>query len=401
MLFASEHSSSPLKHLDAWLAKAPTERPALTNQAFARAPLSKAEAGAALAALWQDHAKQLRESRAAEWRDEAIVLQGLTMKFKSLSFGDTNALPPNGRSLFISLHGGGNTAKSVNDGQWQNQIKLGAAYKPAEGIYIAPRGPTDTWNLWHESHIDDFFARLIEDAVLFEKVDANRVYVLGYSAGGDGVYQLAPRMADRWAAASMMAGHPNEASPLGLRNVPFAIQVGANDGGFKRNQVAVEWGKKLDALAAADPGAYVHFVELHEGKGHWMELKDRQAIPWMEKFTRNPVPKKVVWFQDDVTHRSCYWLARPTEDLKAGQLIKAECAGQSISLESTNVTTVEVRLNDALVNLDQPVVIRVGDRVLSSNVPPRTISWLAETLAEKGDTNLAFSAAVKVRLTAE
>ena len=188
---------------------------------------------------------------------------------------------------------------------------------------------------------------------------------------------------------------------MGLRYVPFAIQVGANDGGFKRNQVAVEWGKKLDELSAADPGAYVNFVELHEGKGHWMGLNDRQAIPWMEKFTRNPVPKKVVWFQDDVTHHSFYWLERPAEDLRAGQLIKAECVGQNISLESTNITTAEVRLNDVLVNLDEPVVIRAGDCVLSSNVPPRTSSWLAETLAEKGDTNLAFSAAVKVRLTSE
>ena len=50
-------------------------------------------------------------------------------------------------------------------------------------------------------------------------VDPNRVYIMGYSAGGDGVYQLAPRMADRWAAAAMMAGHPNDASPLGLRNI--------------------------------------------------------------------------------------------------------------------------------------------------------------------------------------
>ena len=41
--------------------------------------------------------------------------------------------------------------------------------------------------------------------------------VVGYSAGGDGVYQLAPRMADSWAAAAMMAGHPNGVSPLSLR----------------------------------------------------------------------------------------------------------------------------------------------------------------------------------------
>lgn len=81
-----------------------------------------------------------------------------------------------------------------------------------------------------------------------EKADPNRVYVMGYSAGGDGVYQLGPRMADYWAGAAMMAGHPNDASPLGLRNVAFALQVGAQDDGYNRNKIAQEWAAKLGQL---------------------------------------------------------------------------------------------------------------------------------------------------------
>ena len=42
--------------------------------------------------------------------------------------------------------------------------------------------------------------------IAFYGVDSDRVYLMGYSAGGDGVYQVAPRMADRFAAAAMMAG---------------------------------------------------------------------------------------------------------------------------------------------------------------------------------------------------
>ena len=75
------------------------------------------------------------------------------------------------------------------------------------------------------------------------RLDPNKVYLMGYSAGGDGVYQLAPRMADRFAAAAMMAGHPNETSPLGLRNLPFTIHMGENDTPYKRNKVAAEWKK--------------------------------------------------------------------------------------------------------------------------------------------------------------
>jgi hypothetical protein len=223
---------------------------------------------------------------------------------------------------------------------------------------------------------------------------------MGYSAGGDGVYQVVPRTADRWAAAAMMAGHPNDASPLGLRNVPFAIQVGANDNGFKRNTVAAEWGRKLDALQAADPQGYTHFTELHAGKGHWMDLQDRKAVPWMEKFTRNPLPQKVVWFQDDVAHTEFYWLARPRAEVKAGQLLQAERNGQTISLTSTNVKTVTVLLNEAMLDLDRPVVVLGNGGTLFSNRVDRTLATLAETLAARGDSNLMFSARVEVALPA-
>ena len=108
------------------------------------------------------------------------------------------------------MHGGGGAPARLNDSQWRNQINL---YQPKEGVYLAPRAPTNTWNLWHQGHIDAFFQRIIENSIVFEGVDPNRVYIMGYSAGGDGVYQLAPRMSDRFAAASMMAGHPNETQP--------------------------------------------------------------------------------------------------------------------------------------------------------------------------------------------
>src|SRR5262249_22830525 len=196
-----------------------------------------------------------------------------------------------------------------NDAQWANQKKL---YTLEEGIYLAPRAPTNTWNLWHEAHIDRLFGRLMEDLIVLEDVNPDRVYVLGYSAGGDGVYQLAPRMADGWAAAGMMAGHPNGVSPLSLRNVPFALQVGGNDSAYARNTVAKDYGGQLDKLHAADPEGYVHLVRIHEGKGHWMDGNDSAALPWMARWTRDPVPNRVVWKQTGTPHDRSYWLAVPS-----------------------------------------------------------------------------------------
>jgi hypothetical protein len=319
----------------------------------------------------------------------------LEMPFAYAVFGDK---PVGGRSLFISMHGGGNAAKRVNDQQWENQKRL---YKPAEGVYLAPRAPTNTWNLWHEPHVDRMFARLIEDLIVLEDVDPNRVYLMGYSAGGDGVYQLAPRMADRFAAASMMAGHPNDASPLGLRNLPFAIHVGANDGGYKRNAVAREWGVKLDELRKADPEGYVHVVKLHAGKGHWMDREDAEAVPWMTQFTRNPLPTKVVWKQGATTHDRFYWLAVPNGTAKVGAEVVASYDGQAVTIEKvTGVERLIVRLDDRMLDLDKPVSIVGAGRTLWRGVAPRTVGVLARTLAERGDPAGVFAAEVEVRVPA-
>ncbi len=389
-------SSNAVQQLKAWLARPAGERSAFTNQSFVSVPLTRADCASAAAALWQDHQKYILETRADEMRNQLLELDGLKIKFQTLLF--TNGPASNGHSLFLSLHGGGGAPAQVNESQWRNQIKLGNGYRPTEGIYLAPRAPTDDWNLWHQEHIDRFFDRLIQNLIVLSNVNPNRVYVMGYSAGGDGVYQLAPRMADRFAAAAMMAGHPNDASPLGLRNLPFAIQVGANDDGYRRNSVAAEWGAKLDKLQQADPGGYVHFLELHEGKGHWMDLQDRKAVPWMEKFNRVALPEKVVWRQSTVTHTRFYWVAVPAEQAKAGQEIVAQRSGQTVTLSTSDAHAVIVLLNDAMLDLDKPVTVRTGEKNVFEAIVPRTIGTLARTLSERGDTNLTFSTEIRVKL---
>lgn len=389
------------------LSLAAIDRPDLATQTFADLPLTYQQSQMALDALWNDALQRLRDQHAAEWQAKSITIDGRKMKFDFRVFGepetDVKAGEPRGRSLFISMHGGGNAAPEVNEKQWQNQIRL---YEPAEGVYLAPRAPTDTWNLWHEAHIDAFFDRIIADAVAFEGVDPDRVYLMGYSAGGDGVYQVAPRMADRFAAAAMMAGHPNEAQPLNLRNLPFAIHMGANDGAYDRNKVAAAWGAKLDELHASDPDGYVHTTRLHEGKGHWMDREDAEAVPWMAQFTREPWPTRVVWRQDDVTHDRFYWLSVPEaaripgamlmarfENLGDEQTITIEAASGFGDLASVDVT---ILLSDELLNLDRPIIVRYGESVLYQGLVTRTIRPIAAALEARNDRPLLPTASLVV-----
>jgi hypothetical protein len=360
--------------------------------AFARVPLTKADAAAAKAQLVKAWAAELARERAQELKDKVIRIDDKAMRFEMRTFANKGK---GKQDLFNSMHGGGGAPAATNDQQWQNQIQL---YQPRNSIYVAPRAPTDTWDLWHQAHIDGLFARLIQDAVVLENVDPNRVYLIGYSAGGDGAYQLGPRMAYRLAAVGAMAGHPNETVPLGLRNIGFALYTGENDAAYKRNEVAKEWGQKLDALSAADPKGYPHKVVLAAGCGHWMNGKEQEAIPWMQTFTRNPVPVRVVWVQDDVTHDSFYWLAVPAAEKRERTRIVAGYAKQVVTLESDDLKEVTVMLDDRMMDLDKPVTIRAGGAALFEGPVPRTIAGLVACLQSTGDPELAFPASVTVTL---
>lgn len=376
-----------ISELEEYLDLPHATRPPLEGQGFHSVPLTAAQSDAARSALWEDHARTLGETRAVEHAQKALMLGEFTLRYDYTVFGDA---PADGRSLYISLHGGGEAEASVNDDQWENQKIL---YQPDEGIYLSPRAPTDTWNMWHQDHIDPLFERLIENFVALEGVNPNRVYVMGYSAGGDGVYQLGPRMADHWAAASAMAGHPNEAKPFSLRNIGFTIHVGGEDTAFDRNLVAVEWRDQLDALQAEDPMGYEHEVEVHAGKPHWMDLEDAVAVPWMAAFTRNPTPSRVVWYQDDILHGRFYWL-RNRQPLKE-TTVTAEVIGQEVNIDG-DAEGLAVMLRDGMVDLDQPVHVRVSGSTVHQGVVVRTIGNLHATLSERGDPALMFPAEVEI-----
>lgn len=389
----AEISADAVTALKAALVEKPRALAELSTQKFAAVPLTKADAISARKLLWESHRAKIRAERALEIKNKIIKDGSLEMPFDFKTFGNK---PNGGRSLWISLHGGGGAPKQVNDQQWQNQKRL---YTLEEGIYLAPRAPTNTWNLWHEGHIDRMFSRLIEDMIVLEEVNPDRVYILGYSAGGDGVYQLAPRMADHWAAAAMMAGHPNGVPLLSLRNVPFALQVGANDGAFNRNKIGGEYGHMLDTLQKSDPKGYQHFVKIHEGKGHWMNLEDNAALPWMAKFQRDSIPERVVWKQSGTAHDRSYWLAVPADKVTGSSLVTAQRTMQTIEITSAeNVPTLIVRLDDRMLDLDQPVSISFGGKILHNGLAPRTIGTMIKTLANRGDPQLVFDSEVNVSL---
>ena len=134
------------------------------------------------AAETQEYAQFLGD----RWRDSVkVALQGsfdamelvrgdYRMPMDWRIFGDT---PADGRSLYISLHGGGGAPAATNDQQWKNQIRL---YQPAEGVYLCPRAIENTWDLHFRPESDAFYEEIIHMAVAHLGVNPVNVFHCGH-----------------------------------------------------------------------------------------------------------------------------------------------------------------------------------------------------------------------------
>lgn len=387
--------------------------------------------------LWDKYLEKIRNDSVhkKEHEDKSLKFNGKTMNYNMTVVGDRES-KKNKLPLYIALHGGGGAPKRLNDSQWQHMKRY---YLPnvKSGIYVAPRGVTNTWNLHFVKESYVLYDRLIENMIAFENVDPDRVYVMGFSAGGDAVYQIAARMPDRWAGANMSAGHHNNVPPENLFNLPFLIQVGEKDASYKRNQAAVKYDLKLDELTKKNPGSYIHDIFVHANRGHNfldnhpaekrqkvleypeklisgaksnLVEKNTSAVRWVSKYTRNPFPEKIIWNLKAYTDRTgiskdkeklwdvenkgrqYYWL-----DL--GDVSPKEAGTDMIKAsydKKTNTITVfgspkkiRVLLNEDMVDFSKEITVKTDQGSFKTKVKP-SIKTMVRTLLERGDPRYIF-----------
>jgi hypothetical protein len=220
--------------------------------------------GEAAAAVWEEYLskERINESRVREHREKSMVYEGETMKYYVAIKGEK---PDGGYSLYIALHGGGGEPVELNNTAWR---RMQTQYLESihHGVYVVPRGITDTWDMHFRPESYVFYDRLIENMILFEDVNPDKVYLLGYSAGGDGVYQVGPRMADRFAAVNMSAGHHNFVNFQNFSSLPIALQAGETDTEYNRNVETAKGNDLLDTFEKDYRGSYIHTTWIHAKK---------------------------------------------------------------------------------------------------------------------------------------
>ena len=140
--------------------------------------LSKTEARAVAEQIKAQWLADTKVRLASVYNNKVAKSDTLTMPLWWRVYGQN---PADGYSLYISLHGGGGVPAADNDQQWENQKLL---YRPADCVYVAPRAPWNIWNMWCRRGIDTLYETVIQMCEAYLDVNPNKVYIMGYSAGG-------------------------------------------------------------------------------------------------------------------------------------------------------------------------------------------------------------------------
>jgi len=371
--------------------------------------------------IWHEYIKTESQNpkRIAEMENRAITFGEATMRFAYFVIGEPCE---NGFPLFIAMHGGG--ATSINEQQFEHmQIYYRESVK--NGIYVAVRGVRDTWNTHFNDESFPIYDRLIENMIILRNVDPNRVYLMGFSAGGDGVYGITPRMADRFAAVSMSAGHHNNVNPYNFQHTPIILQCGDGDTAFNRHIETARFGIKLSEMQQRFPG-FEHQVNIHVNRGHnfpdnsaaripqlvWADSKawlssesdtiriNTNAVDFLTQHVRTPLPETVVW---DLSTRaemrsveSFYWL-RAKREMTAGLIVASyNTHNNTITVTTENIEdTFYALLNRTMLDFDRPITLIVNGNESRINVRSSR-DVIVETTNERGDRNFQFSAIVAI-----
>ncbi|MBQ1861962.1 MAG: hypothetical protein II149_00460 [Clostridia bacterium] len=369
--------------------------------------------------IWNDFCERERKNqkRIEETKNQVMPFGEVKMRYGISVNGSPEK---NGYPLYIALHGGGHSdTPDINDSQWEH-MKIYYRDSVKNGVYVACRGVRDTWDTHANPESFPLYDELISNMVLFNNVDPNRVYIMGFSAGGDGVYITTPKMADRFAAANMSAGCPNNVKLDNLRNMAFIIQAGERDYFFRRNELIAEYDEYLDRLSA-QYGGYYHEANIHFDKAHnfrdndssftpraviknnaaWLRDGDREyiekdvnAVTFLSKQVRNPYPDRVVW---NLSQRAplrktdtFYWLGAD-KNVNEGELVVSYSSEKcKITIEKATAKEFSVYYNEKMFAKEPEIIIDSENvSVVKTDYRPEEIAL--ETCGKNCDPNYIFT----------
>jgi predicted esterase len=254
-------------------------------------------------------------------------------------------------------------------------------------------------------------------------IDPDRIYLDGMSMGAGGAFRLAEHYPDRWAAIGPRCNFPEmrlnkdktyqTLYPENYRHLPVYWVVGAKD-----ERIPIDLCRAgRDAIQAA--GGELVYREFPEGGHDWGLEKDAAVLDWYEHHRRTPYPEEVLFRNHEKIFPRAYWveILKRTEahslvtvhmDMKNGEserrteyyppaLVRARRSGNTLTVTCEEVKELRLFLDDALVDLDKPVLIVVNGKKLHDAPVKRSVEVLLEEAHRRRDTSMTFTALVDLK----
>ena len=188
--------------------------------------------------------------------------------------------------LLINLHGGGQRWFDLG---FQRQLEVAAEMGMKRGFDIAELAgkglvtlDPNTSERWNADSLDTMLDYVLEN---FPKIDEERVYVMGYSAGGGATWRWINQSPDRFAAAApcgFTGGSANDDAKK-LANLPIWTMAGSEDG---KNPAGIR--KMVERLSAAGNANVKHteFEGADHREGGRAVFGTAELVDWMLGFSK-------------------------------------------------------------------------------------------------------------------
>ncbi|HYC77411.1 MAG TPA: hypothetical protein VEI02_07270 [Planctomycetota bacterium] len=228
-------------------------------------------------------------------------------------------------------------------------------------------------------------------------VDLERVYMTGYSAGSGASFTVAQiwphRVAGFYAMGRLHWAFHVKPEPCmdALREIPGYFVVGLRDTDERVNGY-----RTAEAYYAKTklPGVF-HFVEKKEHE--YIGEHDTKAHDFLFKTSRKPQPKKIrsIFFEyrddkDAEIRRRRWWLEAAEGGFAADAEFTASVEGNVVAVQAPKLREFYVHVNDALVDLDKPVTVKLDDKEVHNAVVERAVAFLLDGFDAERDRGRLF-----------